>query len=274
MSPHGGNRVQKKRKRKKVLINEVENNNSHVTTINYLTRAITILISWFRVPFEHIPFLATDTFLTMPSSLVAIDREKCPGSRSGHGPSSSGVGASGKKHGQTSRNKCLESQSSSITEDDDGDDEEEDMEDMVVASDDEDQQEDASDYIKGGYHPVKVGDVFENRYHVIRKLGWGHFSTVWLCWDITLKRFVALKVVKSACHYTETALDEIKLLKAVRTSDSKDSYREKVIQILDDFKITGVNGTHVCMVFEVLGYNLLKLIIRSNYDGIPINNVS
>ena len=29
------------------------------------------------------------------------------------------------------------------------------------------------------------------------------------------RRFVALKVVKSAQHYTETALDEIKLLKCV-----------------------------------------------------------
>ena len=29
------------------------------------------------------------------------------------------------------------------------------------------------------------------------------------------KRFVALKVVKSASHYTDTALDEIKLLKCV-----------------------------------------------------------
>ena len=43
----------------------------------------------------------------------------------------------------------------------------------------------------------------------------GHFSTVWLCWDLNGKRYVALKVVKSASHYTETALDEIKLLKCV-----------------------------------------------------------
>ena len=33
------------------------------------------------------------------------------------------------------------------------------------------------------------------------------------------KRFVAMKVVKSAEHYTETALDEIKLLKSVRIID-------------------------------------------------------
>lgn len=37
----------------------------------------------------------------------------------------------------------------------------------------------------GGYHPVKIGDLFNNKYHVIRKLGWGHFSTVWLCWDMS-----------------------------------------------------------------------------------------
>ena len=29
----------------------------------------------------------------------------------------------------------------------------------------------------------------------------------------------------------------------------------------------------VCMVFEVLGHNLLKFIIRSNYQGIPLENV-
>ncbi|RWS17324.1 SRSF protein kinase 2-like protein [Dinothrombium tinctorium] len=126
---------------------------------------------------------------------------------------------------------------------------------------------------KGGYHPVKIGEVFNGRYHVIRKLGWGHFSTVWLCWDLRDKRFVALKVVKSATHYTETALDEIKLLKCVRESDPSDSFGSKVVQLLDDFKINGVNGTHVCMVFEVLGHNLLKLIIRSNYEGIPLKNV-
>ena len=59
----------------------------------------------------------------------------------------------------------------------------------------------------------------------------------------------------------------------VRESDEMDPYRERCVQLLDDFKISGVNGTHVCMVFEVLGHNLLKFIIRSNYQGIPLYNV-
>jgi len=150
--------------------------------------------------------------------------------------------------------------------------EEEEEEEEILGSDD-DEQEAPSDYQKGGYHPVKIGDLFHNRYHVIRKLGWGHFSTVWLCWDLTDKKFVALKVVKSASHYTETALDEIKLLKCVREADESDSLRERTVMLLDDFKISGVNGTHVCMVFEVLGHNLLKFIIRNNYQGMPLQNV-
>uniref|UniRef100_A0A9J7YD11 non-specific serine/threonine protein kinase n=1 Tax=Cyprinus carpio carpio TaxID=630221 RepID=A0A9J7YD11_CYPCA len=139
----------------------------------------------------------------------------------------------------------------------------------ILGSDDE-EQEDPNDYCKGGYHHVKIGDLLNGKYHVIRKLGWGHFSTVWLAWDIQGKRFVAMKVVKSAEHYTETALDEIKLLRSVRNTDPDDPNREMVVQLLDDFKVSGVNGTHVCMVFEVLGHHLLKWIIKSNYQGLPL----
>ncbi|KAH8400826.1 hypothetical protein KR009_001206 [Drosophila setifemur] len=135
------------------------------------------------------------------------------------------------------------------------------------------EQELKKDYCKGGYHPVNIGDLFQGRYHVIRKLGWGHFSTVWLCWDLQEKRYVAIKIVKSAPHFAETAKDEIKILRTVRKTDPSNPRRQKTVQMLDDFKITGVNGTHICMVFEVLGDNLLKLIRKSNYRGIPLANV-
>uniref|UniRef100_A0A8C7WWH4 non-specific serine/threonine protein kinase n=1 Tax=Oryzias sinensis TaxID=183150 RepID=A0A8C7WWH4_9TELE len=140
---------------------------------------------------------------------------------------------------------------------------------QLLGSDDE-EQEDPSDYCRGGYYPVKIGDLFNGRYHVVRKLGWGHFSTVWLCWDLQKKRFVALKVVKSAPHYTETALDEIRLLRCVRDSDPSDPHRETIVQLIDDFKVSGVSGVHVCMVLEVLGHQLLKWIIKSNYMGLPL----
>lgn len=36
----------------------------------------------------------------------------------------------------------------------------------------------------GGYHRVIIGDKFNDRYVVVEKLGWGHFSTVWLAKDL------------------------------------------------------------------------------------------
>jgi serine/threonine-protein kinase SRPK1 len=80
-------------------------------------------------------------------------------------------------------------------------------------------------------------------------------------------------VVKSASICTETALDEIKFLKIVRHTDVNELKRNKIVQLLNDLKIAGVNGNNVCMVFEVLGHSLLKLIIKSNCRGIPRANV-
>jgi serine/threonine-protein kinase SRPK3 len=118
---------------------------------------------------------------------------------------------------------------------------------------------------------VKVGETFKDgRYEVIRKLGWGHFSTVWLSRDNHCDRHVALKVVRSAAHYTETALDEIKLLQRIVSANPNHPGKAHVVQLLDSFEHQGENGVHVCMVFEVLGENLLGLIKRYNHRGIPM----
>lgn len=46
------------------------------------------------------------------------------------------------------------------------------------------EDEGTEDYRRGGYHAVRIGDTFKGgRYVVQSKLGWGHFSTVWLAWD-------------------------------------------------------------------------------------------
>lgn len=44
-----------------------------------------------------------------------------------------------------------------------------------IRGSDDDEQEDPKDYCKGGYHPITIGSIFNQRYHVIRKLGWGNF---------------------------------------------------------------------------------------------------
>jgi serine/threonine-protein kinase SRPK3 len=69
------------------------------------------------------------------------------------------------------------------------------------------EDEGIEDYNIGGYHPVHIGEVLNNRYVVIQKLGWGHFSTVWLCKDFKYKTYAAVKIQKSSPHYMEAAFD-------------------------------------------------------------------
>ncbi|CCM00344.1 uncharacterized protein FIBRA_02374 [Fibroporia radiculosa] len=131
-------------------------------------------------------------------------------------------------------------------------------------------EESPAEYNSGGYLQVKVQDTFkDDRYVILRKLGWGHFSTVWLVRDTQTNHHSALKVVKSAGRYAETARDEIKLLSQVRDETPEHPGREHIVSFLDSFSHCGPEGVHVCIVFEPLGENLLALIERHKKTGVP-----
>jgi len=151
--------------------------------------------------------------------------------------------------------------------------------------------------------------VYNRQYRILRKLGWGHFSTVWLAKDSYAKHHrcslarstnsapgstscsktrnvVALKIVKSAPHYTEAAEDEIEILRCVNGEKTKrppgssasstpalpeggHAGLAHVVKLLNSFKHHGPHGKHVVMVFEVLGDNLLSVIDHMP-RGLPI----
>ena len=150
------------------------------------------------------------------------------------------------------------------------------------------EDEGIEDYVKGGYHPVFRGEVLNGRYVILQKLGWGHFSTVWLSRDVKFNTYVAIKIQKSESRYLEAAFDEVEILqKAVKQthnpewlSDLQEIYKGTkqdfggddchVVQLLNAFIYQGPYGRHFCMVFEILGVNLLEIIKRYDYKGIPL----
>ena len=135
---------------------------------------------------------------------------------------------------------------------------------------------------------MHIGEILIDRYVIVQKLGWGHFSTVWLARDALHNTFVALKVQKSAPHYQEAAYDEVEILDVVAKNafDKEwiaDCLRYKAgetenysiedchtVQLLNSFIHTGANGQHFVMAFEILGVNLLEIMKRYDYRGIPI----
>jgi len=46
-----------------------------------------------------------------------------------------------------------------------------------------------------------------------------------------------------------------------------------VVQLLDHFEHVGPHGKHVVMVFEVVSVNLLEIIRKYNYKGVPLDYI-
>ncbi len=166
------------------------------------------------------------------------------------------------------------------------------MEELIFHLNEEDHSEDEGieDYKIGGYHPCHVGEVLINRYVLVQKLGWGHFSTVWLAKDFKYGNYVAVKIMKSSPHYLEASYDEVEILQKVaqkaydsdwikslrKYEPNKTAYDRDdchVLNLLNSFLYKGPYGNHFCMVFEILGVNLLEVLKRYDYKGLPLDLV-
>ncbi|KAJ0158040.1 Serine/threonine-protein kinase SRPK [Colletotrichum tanaceti] len=117
-------------------------------------------------------------------------------------------------------------------------------------------------YRPGGFHPVYIGDIYRGRYEVLNKIGYGAYSTVWLADDKNTpegeaRKFFALKVLSAEC-YGGAGKDifEREILKCLRDGDRKQLGYSHVCHLVDDFEHEGPNGTHVCLVFELIGETL------------------
>ncbi|KAH7910093.1 kinase-like domain-containing protein [Hygrophoropsis aurantiaca] len=108
-------------------------------------------------------------------------------------------------------------------------------------------------YRTGGYHPVHIGDIMHGRYRVVNKLGYGAYSTVWLVRDLRAGRYASLKIIAAEAANSASELDVLRHLKAVQANSPGIPGGEFVVKVFDDFTLDGPNGTHQCVVTEVLG---------------------
>ena len=112
-------------------------------------------------------------------------------------------------------------------------------------------------YDAGHFHRVYVGEVFNNRYRVHRKLGFGCSATVWLAQDIATDGFVALKVLSAMASHEHADTDEQEILHHLRIADPAHPGWAHTLQLLDDFYHPGSEGLHRCFVFPVMGESLV-----------------
>ncbi|KAJ9602681.1 hypothetical protein H2200_012875 [Cladophialophora chaetospira] len=121
-----------------------------------------------------------------------------------------------------------------------------------------DVEEGQRSYRPGGFHPVRIGDVYAKRYQVLLKLGFGRYSTVWLVQDLQAEteQYRALKILSAECHEPGVRFWEREILHRLREGDQSDPGYDFICHLLDDFEHVGPNGVHYCFVFDAAAYDL------------------
>jgi dual specificity tyrosine-phosphorylation-regulated kinase 1 len=109
--------------------------------------------------------------------------------------------------------------------------------------------------------------VWCDRYEVRGLLGKGSFGQVVEAWDKEEKCKVAVKIIKNKPAFREQADIEIRLLKLVGDKDPLDQHH--MVRMIRHFE----HKSHLCLVFELLSYNLYDLIRNTNFRGVSLNLV-
>ncbi|RSL53551.1 hypothetical protein CEP53_007715 [Fusarium sp. AF-6] len=129
-------------------------------------------------------------------------------------------------------------------------------------------------YRPGGFHPVYIGDVFSDRYKVLNKIGYGQYSTVWLVKDLQASGdgpsvFRALKVLSAICYGQGHDTFEKEILTHLRDGDRDQLGYNYVCHLVEGFAHQGPNGTHTCLVFEIMGETLSSFGVWFSEHMIP-----
>ncbi|KAK2757686.1 hypothetical protein FQN54_004655 [Arachnomyces sp. PD_36] len=123
------------------------------------------------------------------------------------------------------------------------------------------EEETLPEYKAERYYPVHIGQVFNNRYQVVGKLGYGVTSTVWLARDLVEPDdpgYIALKVYVTG--YTRG--NELAIYECINSisAESEHSGRHDIRKLLSSFEIQGSKGKHMCIVHQALGITMERLL--------------
>ncbi|CAG1987992.1 unnamed protein product, partial [Fusarium graminearum] len=120
------------------------------------------------------------------------------------------------------------------------------------------EEETLPDYLPVRYYPVRIGEVFVDRYQVVGKLGFGASSTVWLANDLSKKRHVALKVFIRSQALGEHVENEMNMYKRMEQRASNHPGRS-----------AGPDGDHLVLAHPPLWKSIEAAIRRSSPRRLP-----
>ncbi|KAF6778272.1 hypothetical protein AHF37_02299 [Paragonimus kellicotti] len=119
---------------------------------------------------------------------------------------------------------------------------------------------------------VRTGDVWHDRYKILALIGKGTFGQVVRALDEHTGEEVAIKVIKNKRSFLQQAEVEIKLLREMSAFQVNEQMAVEVgANYIVNLKAHFNHHGHLCLVFELLSYNLYDLLVNTNYRGVSLN---
>ncbi|KAF2723595.1 kinase domain-containing protein [Polychaeton citri CBS 116435] len=106
------------------------------------------------------------------------------------------------------------------------------------------------------YYPVHIGDIYQSKYRVAGKLGYGAYSTVWLCRDLW---FVALKVSTTLRKHPDATHREYKIYEHLSNLTTTHVGQSEIRGLYDTFELQGSSGQHQCLLQPPMHMSLLDM---------------
>ncbi|OAX77179.1 CMGC/SRPK protein kinase, partial [Emergomyces africanus] len=121
------------------------------------------------------------------------------------------------------------------------------------------------------YYPVNIGDVYESRYQVTAKIGYGSYSTSWLCWDLLDNKYRVLKVTISLPKFPTATDQELKIYEHLMKVNSTHQGQSMIRKLYDSFNLQGSFGKHRCLVLQPMHMTLLEMMrLNSRPFNLPL----
>lgn len=114
---------------------------------------------------------------------------------------------------------------------------------------------------------LSSGQVINEKYQLIKRIGKGCFGQVFRVVDLSADKKLALKISKKKTFSRNAAMEEIKTLRYIAREDR--GRMSLCVELLDSFDYHG----HVCMVFEELGTDVYHFMKSNDYVPFSIEAV-
>ncbi|KAF2825552.1 hypothetical protein CC86DRAFT_294042, partial [Ophiobolus disseminans] len=105
------------------------------------------------------------------------------------------------------------------------------------------------------FYPVRTGEVLDSSFRVIGKLGYGAYSTVWLCRDIRyvwhtgfVADYVAVKICTRDADKSTQLNRELDFYERVSSMESQHPGQAYIRGLYGKFELDGPTGKHLCLV--------------------------